>query len=545
MMLTDELQFTLTLSCGGKSFVIKGGAIKAVDLTLESYGFRGEVAFVLSDDKSYQGGFEDTLITEFLKPDLIKVSMDVAWRQVGKDATPAEPLTLAGLVCERRVTEGIYRHTKDLPILERRYWFRFADPAAVLWTQHFPTQLYTETTVKAILTEHAGAEITLTCEWNALDTTKPLFFLYLNEEERCSFYDFVMWYADRYAGAWVYDYQASKYKLRDNKDLGGSTYSLYGDDVAECIAIYPEVPRYKRVVLNSFATSVTNQAITQDQAVAGIRRDHLMRSEIAQDVDDEVTRQKARTPIPAYEIELALTRGVIKSLAPGGLIKMAAANRWSQKSALVGKTWRVWRLTLTAEAVQPTADTDSQGDHTAYEASLRVRAEQQSDLSIRLPGFRPPRYPAYVEGLVVSEQGEEAEQTYQSYQDQETSLSGYKIKIPLWEDKQISVPFMPEQGAGKIYIPAFKGQRVLVAMFMEQAYLSRLLVWREGATLPVDVQGERIYFGKSADSQTMLTHQYDSKNPVFQLFRKHDKDTSTIELKEGTLIIQVKEESSE
>lgn len=544
-MLTDELQFTLTLSCGSNRFVIQGGAIKSVDLTVESYGFRGEIAFVLSDDKSHQGGFEDTLITEFLKPDLIKVSLDVAWRQAGKDVSPAEPLTLAGLVCEKRVTEGIYRYTKDLPILERYYWLRFADPAAVLWTQHFPTQLYTETSVKAIITEHAGAEITLTVEWTALDTAKPQFFLCLGEEEQCSFYDFVMWYADRYAGVWVYDYQAGQYKLRDNKNLGGSTYSLFGDDMTDSTVIYPEVPRYQRVVLNSFTGSATNQSITQEQAVTGIRRDSLMRTEIAQDVDSEVTRQKARTPIPAYEVELGLSRGDMKSLAPGGLFTIAAANRWSQTSALVGKTWRIWRLLLKAEAVQPTADTDSQRDVTAYEASLRVRAEQQSDLSVRLPAFHPPRYPGYMEGLVVSEQGEEEELTYQSYQDTETSLSGYKIKIPLWEDKQINVPFMPEQGAGKVYIPAFKGERVLVAMFMEQAYLSRLLVWREGATLPVDVQGERIYFGKSADSQTTLTHQYDSQNPVFQLSRKHQKDTSTIELKEGVLFIQVKEESSE
>jgi hypothetical protein len=58
----------------------------------------------------------------------------------------------------------------------------------------------------------------------------------------------------------------------------------------------------------------------------------------------------------------------------------------------------------------------------------------------------------------------------------------------------------------------------------------------------MEAQGEHILFGKSDTSKTSVNHVYDGDRPVFNVARTNQKDTSLIQLKEGTLFLQVKEQ---
>lgn len=69
----DRLAVGLTLRMGGKSHVINAGHLKRFALELHSWGFEGEVEFVLTDNQGKGGQEKDVLLPDFLKPDLVEV----------------------------------------------------------------------------------------------------------------------------------------------------------------------------------------------------------------------------------------------------------------------------------------------------------------------------------------------------------------------------------------------------------------------------------------------------------------------------------------
>jgi len=538
----DRLAVTLTLSIGGTQHVIAGGGVTELELDLRSYGFSGSLAFLVQDDQAHGGGFTDELLADFLKPDLIEVSLAVSVVLVTPEAGPIQPIALAGLVTDKSVSEVLFRKAAGLPVLVRRYRIAFADPAQVLWTQHFPCQLYTDKSMVDVINDHLGDKITVSYDFSALAESRRLVFLHLPRGAGASFWDFVSWYLDGCAGVLSYDYAQASYLVAAAKSEAGTPIQLFGDDLDRAELHYPEVPRYAPVVLNSSADSPRTEPVTQAQAQAGIRSDVLLRTPIAQAVDDQVTLEGKLTVIPCCEAHLGFARMPSDTLVPGTLVELPAANRWSSESSLVGVTWRVRRLHLRAVAPPRPLDRDLQLASTGYQVEVSAELEDKTEPRIDRPRFREPSYPGLVEGKVVSEQGQDGEKTYQVYRDADTSLDEYQVTVPLWDNQVVSAPFEPILGSGNIYIPSYRAERVLLALEVHSARIVRLLEWRAGAPLSMEVQGEHILFGKSDDSQTSVNHVYDGDKPVWSVARKNQSDTALIQLREGTLFLQVKEQ---
>lgn len=59
--------------------------------------------------------------------------------------------------------------------------------------------------------------------------------------------------------------------------------------------------------------------------------------------------------------------------------------------------------------------------------------------------------------MVLSETGDEAQGTYQAYQEDGTSLDVYKVKVPLWDEQKVIAPFEPYFMSGHVYFPAYRG----------------------------------------------------------------------------------------
>lgn len=544
-MFAERMKTSLSLTIAGTTHEIPGGNIKHVDLDLASHGFTARVEFWLPEDQDHGGQRTDALLEAFLGADLIEATLSVAPHP--HDSTKASevvPIEVTGLVRTKSLVEATYERSKDLPVFLRCYRIEIADPAQVLWKQHFPCELYTEATMQSVIEAHAGQHITLALDWDVLTAQKPMLFLGLEEQRQASFYDFVLWYCDSRNGAWWYDYAAASYQIAAAKAEAGEAVKILGDDVASVELTMSEVPRYQYVVLNSYTESTRNAPVEQAQAVTGVRRDVLLRTPIAQVVDDRVTLEGKRVRVPVAEATMRLAAMPLAGLVPGTALSFPTGLRWSSKSALVDKTWRVWRLRLEARGRDPLPEDYMDMDHASYDVVLDLSLEQTTDERVRLPGFRAPSYPVLVEGKIVSEQGEDADITYQNYQNADTSLDEYKVAVPLWESKQITLPFEPYHASGKIYIPAFKNQRVLLAMELEAAHIERFLTWRDDTPLSMDVQGEHIRFGKSATSHTAMQHAYEEEKPVFRLARLNDKDTASIKISEGVLFIEVKENQS-
>ncbi len=538
----DRLAVSVTLTIAGTSYDFAGGGVPYVELNLHAHAFSGTIDLLVQDDTAQGGGFVDELLEPFLGADLVKVTVEVAAVHHNAETSDAlKPIRVEGLVTRKTMEEGLLRRSADQPILVRRYRLQLADPAQVLWNQHFPCQLYTDKTPQAIIDEHTGEHITFTYDWSVLSQTKAQWFVHLPPEREASFYDFVLWLTDERDGVLAYDYAQQQYALTALKDTATPAQALFGDDVHTAEIVVPPAPRHVVVVADSYGDGPRSEKVEQDQAVEGVRHDRPMRSVISQQVDDAVALQRTRLRLPKYEAQLTFGRVPTVDVVPGSQLTLAAANRWNADSALITPTWRVRELYLRATAATDALDRDHQLASTGYSVSISAGLEQSDDDRMVLPGYRAPHYPAYVEGKVVSDKGEEQDKTYQTYRNETTSLDEYTVRVPLYADQNVTAPFEPGQGSGNVYVPSYREERVLLAMELETSRIERLLDWREGAALSMDVQGEQILLGKSATSHTSITHVYEDANPVFSVVRTHDDDGSRIEMSEGQLLMQVAE----
>ena len=538
----DQLAVTLTLTIAGTAHAIPGAAVKALELDLRSYGFSGSLTFLIADDESQVSAVADELFADFVKPDLIEIALTVAAVTASPEAGVIAPIELSGLVTERAVAELPLRGDEDPALMVRRYRIAFADPAQVLWTQHFPCQLYTDKSMVDVIDDQRGDKITVRYDFAALSEVQRQVFLHLPRSVGASFGDFLAWYLDGRAGVFSHDYATASYAVTAAKGEDGTIVRLFADDIADAELRYPPVPRHAPWVLNSYAHGPRTAPSEQAHAQAGIRSDILLRTPLAQVVDDEVGLQAKLVAIPCPEAHLAFARMPTGPLAPGTMIELAAGDGWSRKSALVAGTWRVRRLRMRAVAPSRPLDQDLPSENPRYQIELRAELERRDEPRIERPPFRAPSYPGLVEGKVVSEQGDEGEPSYQVYRDEETALDEYRVKVPLWDDQVVCAPCEPIVGAGNVYLPSYRDERVLLALDVHAATIARLLEWRAGAPLAMECQGEHILFGKTDASQTSVNHVYDGDQPVFNVARTHERDRSLIQLREGTLVLHVKEE---
>jgi hypothetical protein len=539
---TDSLAIAVTLTIAGKQHALPGGSIKRIALELEPFGFTGELEFVVQDDAAHGGGFTDELRGGFLSQDPIdvRVALAVVFDQAESAESP-EALVLSGLATRRSVIELPTWDLPDRPLLVRRYRLTLTDPARALWTQHFPCRLYTHKTLADVIRAQVGEKIAVKFEWTELERDRPLIFLHLPVERRASFYDFMIWYADLRGGLFTYDYKAQEIDLRSEWSAEGEPRGLFGDDIAGVEIVVPPTPAHAAEVCNTYANGPRTEAIAQPHAAKAIRHDRLMHTAISQDVDDRVALEKLRLKLPKLEAELTFGRMPVIRLVPGDRVKLAAADRWNKTSALVGKTWRVRRVSLQALAPDAPLDQDLQLASTEYVVTLRARLVDGEDTRPCHPEFLRPHYPGHAEGKVVSEKGEETDKTYQVYRNASSSLDEYTVEVPAWDKQKVTAPFIPYLGSGNVYVPAYRGERVLLALELDRASVVRLLEWREGAALSMDVQGEHILLGKSPQSNTSINHVYEDDKPVLNVARTSDKDTGLIRISEGTLVLRVQE----
>ena len=543
----ERLVLTLTVTVGGVAHTVTGGSIRGLSLAMTSHGVEGSVSFLVQDDTARGGQHKDELLADFVKPDLGTVSLTIAaghWDATTDASLPS--IAAGGLIVEKSVSEHEFTRQLDAAsVLFRTYAVRFADPASVLWRQHFPCDLLVQKTMKDVLEKHKGSNVTLTYDWDPLTAARPLVFFDLDPDRGASFHDFVIWFLSTYEGVLTLDHAKGSYAITGAKDASGTAATLTRDDVATLTNRLPEPPRHTPRVVNSNTESASQRVVTNAQAADSVFRDVLVRTAVAQEVDDRVTLETSRPLLPLRELEIGFARFPTVAVVPGSLLDVSAKGAFSSGMLASTEPWRVYRLTVEATAVDAGPEKDVGEEATGFELAVTARLESQSDATPRLPPFQPPWYPGFLEGKVVSEVGEATDVTYQFTQDETTNLNVYKVKIPLFDAQIVTAPFEPQQGSGMFYIPIYKDARVVVALDFDRARVERLLDWRPGAQVPLDGQGQQLLLGKSAQSNTSVLHDYESDKPVFQILRTNAKDTALIHLEEGLMRLVVQETAGE
>lgn len=537
MGFTDRLKAVLVLKPKGKEFTVPAGNIKRLSVEAHSYGFSASVEWWAVSQVSAS---EDKLFEHFVKKDPLEavLQLDRAYDTEGGNALGLE---LTGLVEERWVHERAFADVQDAPVLQRRYRVRFSDRATVLWRQHFPTGVWVDQKLQEVIEAHKPDGVELSFKWEAAKTQLPLHTLGLGAEgNAASFHDFIHWLLARENAGIFYDPATGKYELSDSKPKEGKATELPRDDVAELEVRLPEPRRDHVAVLNSYVEAGTREKkVDNANKLEGVRQEYLLTSPLESTITDRSTLEGQRQRAPEPDLCIHFRRYPSVTLLLNGLYSFGAD--WSTKLYTNGKQYRLYRLELQARAELEDPADNLNDETNNYKMEMKATLELEADPTIRRPSFTRPLWPFYVEGTIVSEVGQEEELTYEAKQDSKTSLEYYRVKLPLW-DKEVLVPYEPHQQPGHFYFPADKGARVLIALDFRSAVLERFLAWRPGSKLPKESQGNHLLLGKKPESETSIQHIYQDSKPLLRILRTSDKDTQLIEVAEGRLKLQVKEE---
>jgi hypothetical protein len=542
MSFTDQLKVSMDLKAGDKAFKLPAGSIKRLSVTARSYGFEAEVEWWVLCKES---GDEDKLFTPFTdtKPLTATLTVDRRYGAAaeGRDGAEALSLKLAGRVEERHVRERSLGNVKDSPVMQRRYRIRMVDPAAMLWRRHFPSAVWVDETLKGVIEANTPGGMDVTYKWEAAQTKHPLHALGLgaDPDAGASFYDFVHWVQARMNAGLFLDYEKGQYTLADAKPEGGEALVFTRDEVKQVDLRYPEPRRDALSVLNSYVDAGTQRkAVENADAIAGVLSECLLTSSLEGTLTDRVTLETKLQKLEGPEVRLSFALYPRVALVVNGLYKLG--DGFSKQAATHNKQYRMHTLELDLRAVESEAAHDPDSTTNDYEVSLKATLEEAADPTFRRPRFQPPRWPFLAEGRVVSEEGAEADRTYQIKQDDETSVEFYRVKLPLW-GKEVRCPYEPHQQPAHFYFPADKGTRVLVSLGYQHARMDRFLEWRPGARLPKESQGNHLLLGKTDKSETSIQHLYQDSKPLLRIARTLEKDTQLIEVAEGRMFLRVQE----
>ncbi|MEN9796414.1 MAG: hypothetical protein RL653_110 [Pseudomonadota bacterium] len=538
-MFVDRLNISLGLAAGTSTASVPAGHLKVLSVRAVPYGFRVQATFWVVSQQSQS---EDTLFSWFTGEDAITATLTID-RAFDSEGEEAGTLAFKGLVTAREVLEQEVADVSGQPVLQRRYGLEFEDRGAVLWRAHFPTRLYVDQSFTQLVTDNTPDGVTATvAEWSAAGTSRHIQALGLGADgNTASFYDYLHWALDMAGAGLVVDPAAGSYELRGKKKDGTLTATdVPRDDVERMEVRFPEVRRDAAKVLNSYVSASTkSKDVANADAATGVRKDHLVTSELESTLTDRATLETARLKSRQAHLHVVFARYPSVTLGLHNLYTLGGD--WSSNLYASGKTWRLFALQLDARAVNAAASDDLDEETNSYELEVSAQLELQGDTVFHRPPYELPRWPFYVEGKVVSQVGTAPERTYDGTTDSSTSLQTYSVSLPVFDSKKVKVPYNPNLQPGHFYFPAPRDQRVLVALHHRAGFLKRFLDWHPGAQLPKDTQGEHLLLGKKAKNETSLKHVYTDSKPVFSITRTLESDTQKLEVSEGTLLLEVKE----
>ena len=535
---SESLDLTLDVTVDGTAVTVPGGQIKGISLKLEPWGFEGYLEFWVDVETA-----DDDLLDHFITQKPATVDMTIAAGLVTGEEE-AMPLTLKGVVTRKALLRELTLENKEIgsdPVLFRYYSVTFADEGRVLWGQHYPCDLLVDAPLKDLLDANACG-LSLKTQWDPISEERAINVLPGFCEPGCaSFYDLLIWLCESRNGMLLYDYETGEYSLTSEKVDGEATVSLSRDHLDDYGMHFPETPRYAERMLNSYAQGAETKEITREEALPEVFRDYPGSFPIPAQFQSTSSLITEKVRSRSLEVQMTHSRFPAEVYCPGAMFEFRSGY-WSKNTLVAGSVFRVISVYIEAhgEKDNPLAlQKKSKGD---FEITMTSVGEANDELYLPIPSYVTPKYPIYLEGLVVSEEGAEEETTYQVYEASDTSAESYKVEIPLLKDQQVVAPLEPIFATGHFYFPAYKGQRVLVALGLHDAKIVQFLEYGPGCQLPMESQGNHLLLGKTAEDGTSIKHVYVDGKPQLNIERTSEKDKVSLQIQEGTIVLQTLEE---
>src|SRR5262249_27349923 len=143
------------------------GSIKNFDLHMTNHGWSGMLEFDVFDNSKVGGNETDKLFDQFLKSPLIEVELAIQATISDTVVKPREPVTFKGIVTQRAVRElTVSNLLIAARVMVRRYRIEVANPAKVLWSQHYQVALYVNETMQKVITDQKSDLILFDAKWS-------------------------------------------------------------------------------------------------------------------------------------------------------------------------------------------------------------------------------------------------------------------------------------------------------------------------------------------------------------------------------------------
>jgi hypothetical protein len=378
-----------------------------------------------------------------------------------------------------------------------------------------------------------------------LQADVPQNFIFLplgTRDNEASFYDFIIWYTRTMGGQFLFDYDLCTYAWAEEKAAADEPSYLEWGQVGGVEVKFPEFPRYNAEIINVSAMSPVTLPVVNEFCAPGgfIVKSVLTRGEVPEVATEMEAIEEAKlNPPREAEVHVHLSNYPELILMPGAYVSFTGQTMISPYSYISEDIFRIRHFNMTLRA-QGASDMTAEGEGMNYQVQATVVLESLEDTYAVLPEFWTPRWPAYVEGFVLSVLGEPEDQTWEMDIDPEDGDMTYTVTIPCFEDQPIQIPYIPGTQPGHFFFPPVKEQRVLLAMDFNAATIVSYLDWRIGAEQVVADQGNTIMMGNEPLDSTIISNvTADGIGSTLLIQRKNDADIQTIEVSQSTLTISV------
>ena len=337
------------------------------------------------------------------------------------------PLIVQGLVTGKKIREVVQEEVNKAPVLQRHYWLSFGDSGQVLWKQHFPAVLLTDTTITDLIKGVTVKGVSLNLDWSFLEEARTVSFIPCgNDVHEVSFYDWLLWLAETHGGHLYYDYLNNRYTLASEKSKKSSPTTLRPTDIDEVIVCLPEECRHTVRVLNAYSEAPASDEIDQDRAIAGCRRDVIVRAPVAADYSARKTLEEKRLASRGKELEIPLRHFPGKAYAPNDFIDFSS--EFSSSYSWSSGSYRVVTSEIRILAEEQAAEKGKYEKATSFSVQVTVFAEEEDNEYRHIPPYEQPHYPVYVEGNIVSDKGEIPDKTYEIGKNAQSKIEAYTVK---------------------------------------------------------------------------------------------------------------------
>jgi len=423
-------------------------------------------------------------------------------------------------------------------VLYRYYHCQLLDPAQFIWQQHFPSVLYVKQTLTQVVQAQIVNPIQLEIDWPHFDDERPMICLGMGAIG-VSFYQFLLWYLAQYGGYLIYDYEQHSYKICNEKPEAEPEIKLAPEQVS-CTEVVLAEPSFQSVnLLNGEVNLASTDVISEHPSVSGVRHDSLIVASIKQDAEAIKQREKQFVETRKPELAISLSQWPLEAMFPGAKIKLDHPKR-NPNTLSTKEPFRLFATYIELEALQNAPMDDLHQAFSGYRCCLSHRGEAFEEAYWPRP--TACLKPFKVQGEIVSEVGEEQDKTYQYHNNDDTQQLFYRVRIPLWEDQEILIRFLPDFLHPHFYFPLYKGTQVELQMDLFEARITRVLDWGARVFLEQETQGNHLIFGKNDKDETRLKYDYQDEKPVLSLERIKDKDTELVQLEEGKITFRTKEQ---